>query len=267
MTPWSFPERSVSIHAPARGATKCWPWARTWTSSFQSTPPHGGRLGPIPYLADARTSFQSTPPHGGRRAVRAIARDLGIVSIHAPARGATRICRRASTRPISFNPRPRTGGDWSMSCSFRIMLCFNPRPRTGGDPGDRVQRDQRTCFNPRPRTGGDRSHPGSSRLPPVSIHAPARGATMRRNRISPLIRFQSTPPHGGRLGSQLPPRAKNRFNPRPRTGGDFARWDGRAGHPCFNPRPRTGGDPCRAAGRRCWAVSIHAPARGATVYL
>ena len=33
---------------------------------FQSTPPHGGRLGPG-HGQKSNSAFQSTPPHGGRR--------------------------------------------------------------------------------------------------------------------------------------------------------------------------------------------------------
>ena len=56
---------SVSIHAPARGATPD-PGTSSSTFLFQSTPPRGGRQ----YLSSGRNaarSFQSTPPRGGRR--------------------------------------------------------------------------------------------------------------------------------------------------------------------------------------------------------
>ena len=58
---------------------------------FQSTPPHGGRLHdrwsqPL----GAVVAFQSTPPHGGRLSIAANPPEaFEIVSIHAPARGAT----------------------------------------------------------------------------------------------------------------------------------------------------------------------------------
>ena len=56
----------------------------------------------------------------------------------------------------------------------------------------------------------------------VSIHAPARGATPYRLLIiMEQTLFQSTPPHGGRQWSlYLMFGARQRFNPRPRTGGD-----------------------------------------------
>ena len=100
------------------------------------------------------------------------------------------------------------------------------------------------CFNPRPRTGGDLAECGVDPHEFVSIHAPARGATLALVfELWSMLSFQSTPPHGGR----------RRF-------ANFARisaW--------FQSTPPHGGRP-----RITWdgmfpgAVSIHAPARGAT---
>ena len=78
---------TVSIHAPARGATGAVSWcARLWSVSihapargathqilssssnklFQSTPPRGGRLWGSCGIFPPK-EFQSTPPRGGRR--------------------------------------------------------------------------------------------------------------------------------------------------------------------------------------------------------
>ena len=100
----------VSIHAPARGATRCVTlfYVFKW---FQSTPPRGGRRNDNnsdnrhgqsfnprpraggdydPYLdLDEEDTFQSTPPRGGRPTqARSLANGIDV-SIHAPARGAT----------------------------------------------------------------------------------------------------------------------------------------------------------------------------------
>ena len=78
---------AVSIHAPARGAT---PDIAVFFkhAMFQSTPPRGGRRG-FPPAFFLQHGFQSTPPRGGRLCgdTHGLGRD--IVSIHAPARGAT----------------------------------------------------------------------------------------------------------------------------------------------------------------------------------
>ena len=168
--------RRVSIHAPARGATPTtWAWPLR-TAVFQSTPPRGGRQA-LEALTKAKDQFQSTPPRGGRPHHVGVAVAYSCVSIHAPARGATRF-------------HPRTGAP----CKVSIHA-----PARGATPrkGDEIH--HLDGFNPRPRAGGDWPWPNTSSGSVVSIHAPARGATClfaRREKRS--IAFQSTPPRGGR---------------------------------------------------------------------
>mgnify|MGYP007124307699 CR=1 FL=1 len=109
---------SVSIHAPARGATTerqshhiilmfqsthphgVRPSPRTLAlliSGFQSTHPHGVRL-TFPRINADNTVFQSTHPHGVRRFPLSNHTVLYQVSIHAPARGATYSSYRKSSR-------------------------------------------------------------------------------------------------------------------------------------------------------------------------
>ncbi len=145
---------------------------------FQSTPPRGGRQAGGGGGVYAVLEFQSTPPRGGRHGQWRYHQDRAAVSIHAPARGATRSFAFRLIAPCrSFNPRPRAGGDAGGlgSCSRRSR--FNPRPRAGGDlrngvpirdalrfqstpprGGRRSRRlpcAPRRRFNPRPRAGGD----------------------------------------------------------------------------------------------------------------
>ena len=107
-----------------------------YSGRFQSTPPRGGRqyLG---YYDLSNRKFQSTPPRGGRLVCVCVAVFVSI----------------------SFNPRPRAGGD----------LC----------------QQQTTCC-----------------LSVVSIHAPARGATSFSAALNKGLKFQSTPPRGGRRNIQ-----------------------------------------------------------------
>ena len=76
----------------------------------------------------------------------------------------------------------------------------------------------------------------------VSIHAPARGATISPDTPQPAAKFQSTRPRGARPGRST------------------------SGWSChgFNPRAREGRDSRTLFRRRIGRVSIHAPARGAT---
>jgi len=145
-----------------------------------------------------------------------------VVSIHAPARGATAARRRLRRRLHRFNPRAREGRDQIQSA-----------------------RQQRHL---------------------VSIHAPARGATVAYEAINAryLVSIHA-PARGATLEEEEPEHADDCFNPRAREGRDPGWWFDPTVPPCFNPRAREGRDQWRAAGGVAgFAVSIHAPARGAT---
>ncbi len=136
--------------------------------------------------------------------------------------------------------------------------------------------------------GGDGVCGANARCCWVSIHAPAWGATLYPIMDTSKTMFQSTPPRGGR---QETPHSITfefeRFNPRPRVGGDmrdniypdmlksFQSTPPRGGRHIdglpifltisFNPRPRVGGDLTDVKIYQSQIVSIHAPAWGATV--
>ncbi len=174
--------------------------------------------------ADAYESYSVSihAPARGATCVLDVSAFLSRVSIHAPARGATAACRTVRGLPGCFNPRPRAGGDMSGLCAGRWRTCFNPRPRAGGDASSGLSASGSCCFNPRPRAGGDTSPKAPVSPPwPVSIHAPARGATIAKHMVRSWQMFQSTPPRGGRRAASIGrTRLIMRFNPRPRAGGD-----------------------------------------------
>ena len=58
---------------------------------------------------------------------------IGKVSIHAPARGATRLVTSDNSIRTSFNPRAREGRDNNQFNTFYYFICFNPRAREGRD--------------------------------------------------------------------------------------------------------------------------------------
>ncbi len=100
---------SVSIHAPARGATR---------KEGQN---------------DENVKFQSTPLREGRRQIRQRTRKEADVSIHAPARGATdnvSKVEQVSTVSIHAPARGATNGWFPDFCLF---CGFNPRPCARGD--------------------------------------------------------------------------------------------------------------------------------------
>ena len=100
----------------------------------------------------------------------------------------------------------------------------------------------------------------------VSIHAPARGATSGQRLFADDVdKFQSTRPRGARPRQTGVDYANLRFNPRAREGRDTHAEYIIIFSLCFNPRAREGRDPLRyGASHARSRVSIHAPARGAT---
>ena len=160
---------------------------------FQSTRPHGARLGLVPHDAD-KLGFNPRA-RTGRDCKGSSLNSPSPVSIHAPARGAT-LNGAAITSTKRFNPRARTGRDFACAMCNDVKLFQSTRPHGA--------RQQTTA---------------EGRRDEVSIHAPARGATTyshagytllcfnpraRTGRDTILFnaieigRFQSTRPHGAR---------------------------------------------------------------------
>jgi len=79
----------------------------------------------------------------------------------------------------SFNPRTREGCDLSKR-TLRMVAeqSFNPRTREGCDSTSWHRFTPLLSFNPRTREGCDKDPNDVATEPHVSIHAPARGATL-----------------------------------------------------------------------------------------
>ena len=120
----------ISIHAPARGATRKVQGLRL----IQSISIHA--------------------PARGATNIVAATKDIYTISIHAPARGATIFTDSAAT-----------------AVKFQSTLPRGERHGKINAPGWSGN------FNPRSREGSDASDLYSSTVQPISIHAPARGAT------------------------------------------------------------------------------------------
>ena len=127
---------------------------------------------------------------------------LQRISIHAPARGATRSLFRIAKAGSYFNPRSREGSD------------VNPLPRRGASI-----RFQSTL----PR--GERQE-STGRFPApefISIHAPARGAT-QCDAIYVLLNYISihAPARGATIDKEGSMYVDRNFNPRSREGSDYS---------------------------------------------
>ena len=144
--------------------------------------------------------FQSTHPQGVRRLVVITTVKAAIVSIHAPAGGATQQTDSRSMVQHGFNPRTRRGCDLSKVTALSLSNGFNPRTRRGCDAGSPAIPINSITFQS--------THPQGVRLEScahhpvqynVSIHAPAGGATDAPTRSTARASmFQSTHPQGVR---------------------------------------------------------------------
>ena len=122
---------AISIHAPARGATQM--HLKTVVQIlFQSTRPRGARQ-IVRDIFGTVKSFQSTRPRGARQRGNRYCSRRAIISIHAPARGATWALGSPSAYAFYFNPRAREGRDRKSSLAPIHMPYFNPRAREGRD--------------------------------------------------------------------------------------------------------------------------------------
>ena len=162
------------IHAPMQRATRYDNKAKMF-HMFQSTPPREGRQDPA-FLAVIDALFQSTPPRGGR--------PMGS---------------SARTENLSFNPRPRAGGDVELGRSmFGATLVSIHAPARGATFSlcDDTHKVGVSIHAPARGATADGALGSVTAL--VSIHAPARGATVIFWIVAKVLPFQSTPPRGGR---------------------------------------------------------------------
>ena len=120
-------------------------------------------------------------------------------------------------------------------------------------------------FNPRSREGSDPQTGGAWDVLNISIHAPAKGATIFPLRHKNTQIFQSTLPRRERPTTWQPRQTSYNFNPRSREGSDGGNAADSQGREHFNPRSREGSDAQIASEAfDGMMISIHAPAKGAT---
>ncbi len=100
----------ISIHAPARGATKE-KSAPARISSFQSTLPRGERLYSGQYTCSSCAISIHAPARGATKVTVHFNQNHSNISIHAPARGATGDAKDIWLAVRNFNPRSREGSD------------------------------------------------------------------------------------------------------------------------------------------------------------
>ena len=207
--------------------------------------------------------FQSTPPHGGRQ--------------KSPFK---------RFQELSFNPRPRMGGDiisiplsqvntvsihapaWGATIVMLLMVStamFQSTPPHGGRLFDNYTGIMDCLFQSTPPHGG-RHFMWMPLLCWLMFQStPPHGGRPKAVAFKEaLTEFQSTPPHGGRRILFNYKCSNRSFNPRPRMGGDGLIMAHAIHLPLFQSTPPHGGRPCfEKLDSKAW-VSIHAPAWGAT---
>ena len=166
----------ISIHAPARGATKLSTNNLPASLYFNPRPPRGGRQ-LCTKTTSIVSSFQSTPPARGATSWRQTARNLSIFQSTPPARGATRRPGSACQRCRISIHAPREGGDHRICANKRKSRGFQSTPPArGATDGAICRRRSMGNFNPRPPRGG---RPGDAlhgvQPAVISIHAPREG--------------------------------------------------------------------------------------------
>ena len=126
-------------------------------------------------------TFQSTLPRGERLRAAILSPKSRMISIHAPARGATSDRRVPSLHRKLFQSTLPRGERLEKIVDANVPKDFNPRSRRGATPLQTLY--GRYIIN-------------------ISIHAPARGATCSRRRAASSNKeFQSTLPRGERPSS------------------------------------------------------------------
>ena len=210
-----------------------------------------------------------------------------MVSIHAPAWGATRHRYDSSAACRRFNPRARMGRDIEPLYHVARSQCFNPRARMGRDVTVNVVNNGTPKFqSTRPHGARPLRYRPCKRLRWFQSTRP-HGARRRRSPARPIApRFQSTRPHGarrppaprrrsaGHVSIHAPAWGATRDDGVDAVGDLFqstrphgarrlclVRW---TDPDCFNPRARMGRDDTPVVRRVSEDVSIHAPAWGAT---
>ena len=180
------------------------------------------------------------PARGATRAVRRQPWNAQV-SIHAPARGATATRRPPCSTSRGFNSRARKGRDESRLYHGLGREVSIHAPARGATYAIMSHKPTRGGFNSRARKGRD-SMPVKALSPSiVSIHAPARGATREVMYRWRRLVFQFTRPQGARpmmTSTRLRPRVSIHAPARGAT-----EWNGSARTPnCFNSRARKGRD-------------------------
>ena len=146
-----------------------------------------------------------------------------IISIHAPTRGATTANYGKAWRPLDFNPRTHTGCDFGLTViPRRKFLISIHAPTRGATMNALFLLRKNDYFNPRTHTGCDNIEREvdryGKRFQSTHPHGVRLGGDFMRIYVH---KFQSTHPHGvRRILAMVQTFQTVYFNPRTHTGCD-----------------------------------------------
>ena len=158
----------ISIHTPTKGAT----------ATFD--------------FIEGRRTFQSTLPRRERLCHTCCRLGL-IISIHAPARGAT-VLETISGKEVPISIHAPARGATIFQHFNRFSLLFQSTLPREERPSLYFKSSINFYFNPRSRERSDKCLASCFDIIKISIHAPARGATITSPCSDISIKFQSTLP-------------------------------------------------------------------------
>ena len=164
---------------------------------FQFTRPQGARLQITTHPLE-KSLFQFTRPQGARRVEHLALMAPGDVSIHAPARGATRTTAAPGTPGGWFQFTRPQGARHAAAMREALVMVFQFTRPQGARPLTLRRRRVKQRFNSRARKGRDEDGRQDGYEVRVSIHAPARGATGVTMNAQSVSMFQFTRPQGAR---------------------------------------------------------------------
>ena len=167
---------AISIHAPPRGATVSSVPHYFFPVDFNSRPSARGDHRRHKYMQGAQ-KFQFTPLREGRLEEKSKGDVVGLISIHAPPRGATKAKPEPAQLNPDFNSRPSARGD-GLDCLANAIenISIHAPPRGATLCSFSQNSSGKFQFTPL-REGRRAGFPPAQSGCPISIHAPPRGAT------------------------------------------------------------------------------------------
>ena len=234
----------ISIHAPAKGATGEIPTVFHRKNNFNPRSREGSD--PNGYtLVHINTYFNPRSREGSDEPTFSKISPICRISIHAPAKGATRELEEYLPTICNFNPRSREGSDISSSYFLRYSRQFQSTlPRR-----ERLRSVLELFLSHMisihaPAKGATSSLPQKTRGNKISIHAPAKGATAFKFcfQAIPIISIHAPAKGATKINSDLLPDKLMISIHAPAKGATHISGDCRTYPDDFNPRSREGSD-------------------------